>query len=342
MSEALSPVKEPVTDRPAESLSVVIPFYNEAGNILPLLREAQAALAQYPGDWELIVVNDGSRDSTEQELEAARRELGTHIYPIHFARNFGQTAAMQAGIEVARGDLIVTLDGDGQNDPGDIPAMIDYLHQQDLDMVAGWRKNRQDGRINRKLPSKIANWIIRKATGVTVQDYGCSLKLYRATVIKQVVLMGEMHRFIPAWVASVTDPRRIGQLAVNHRARTIGESKYGISRTIRVVLDLLSVMFFMRFSRRPGHFFGSLGLASGLLGSVILSYLLLVKIIQGADIGGRPLLFVGILLVTAGIQLVTTGVLAEMQTRNAPSPSYPVKQAEAVSERVWYQADDPR
>ncbi|MBX2808271.1 MAG: glycosyltransferase family 2 protein [Cellvibrionaceae bacterium] len=333
MSERLSPVKVP-----AASLSVVIPFYNEAGNILPLLTEAQTALADYPGAWELIVVNDGSSDSTERELEEARKALGDHVYPIHFARNFGQTAAMQAGIEAAEGELIVTLDGDGQNDPADIPAMIDYLHRQDLDMVAGWRKHRQDGSINRKLPSKIANWIIRKVTGVTVQDYGCSLKLYRAAVIKQVVLMGEMHRFIPAWVASVTDPQRIGQLAVNHRARTIGESKYGISRTIRVVLDLLSVMFFMRFSRRPGHFFGSLGLASGLFGSLILAYLLLIKMIQGADVGGRPLLFIGILLVIAGVQLVTTGVLAEIQTRNAASPSYPIKKQQAQAARAWHRA----
>lgn len=322
------PSSQPTTP----SLSIVIPFYNEAGNILPLLQETQEGLQDYPGKWEVIAVNDGSRDGTEQELEQARDTLGPHIHCIHFARNFGQTAAMQAGIDAAEGELIATLDGDGQNDPRDIPAMIQHLQDTDLDMVAGWRKDRQDGSINRKLPSRIANWIIRRVTGVSVQDYGCSLKLYRANVIKQVVLIGEMHRFIPAWVASVTDPQRIGQLAVNHRPRTIGVSKYGISRTFRVILDLLAVLFFMRFSRRPGHFFGSLGLASGFFGSLILTYLLMLKIFQGADIGGRPLLFTGILMVIAGIQLVTTGVLAEMQARSVHPNTPTIK---STSDRGW-------
>lgn len=312
-------------DQAESSLSIVIPFYNEAGNILPLVQELHESLATFTGSWELIAVNDGSRDTTSTELAECQARFGFHIHIINFARNFGQTAAMQAGIEAAQGDLIVTLDGDRQNDPADIPRMIEHMQSHDLDMVAGWRKDRQDGEINRKLPSRIANWLIRRATGVTISDYGCSLKLYKRSVIQQVVLLGEMHRFIPAWVASVTDPKRIGELAVNHRAREIGVSKYGLGRTVRVILDLLAVMFFMRFSRRPGHFFGQIGLASGSLGALILTYLLALKVAFGADIGGRPLLFTGILLTIAGIQLVTTGVLAEILTRSGPNHQYPTR-----------------
>ncbi|MFL0810439.1 MAG: glycosyltransferase family 2 protein [Agarilytica sp.] len=320
-----------------ETLSVVVPFYNEEGNIIPLIEEVCKALENYPGQWEVICVNDGSRDGSEKELEQAREQFGDHIYPLHFTRNFGQTAAMQTGIEAARGDVIVTLDGDRQNDPADIPRMVQYLVEKDMDMVTGWRKNRQDAQISRKLPSKIANHLIRRATGVRVQDYGCSLKAFRAPIIKQINLIGEMHRFIPAWVASVTDPRRIGEIAVNHRAREVGESKYGISRTIRVILDLFAVVFFMRFSRRPGHFFGSIGLGSSAIGGIILTYLLALKIVFGEDIGGRPLLFTGILLVIAGIQLISTGVLAEMQTRSAPAVQYPTRANKHT--RVWHAAD---
>ena len=319
------------------SLSVVIPFFNESGNVVPLLRDIQDTLKDYDGLWEIIAVNDGSRDSTAVELDEAKLVLGPHIHIVSFARNFGQTAAMQVGIESAFGELIVTLDGDRQNDPSDIPRMVDHLIKNKLDMVCGWRKNRKDKALYRKFPSKLANLLIRNVTGVTVNDYGCSLKLYRAKVIKRVVLMGEMHRFIPAWVASVTDPQRIGEIEVNHRARTVGQSKYGLSRTFRVVLDLLSVMFFMRFSRRPGHFFGSIGLTASGLGSLILCYLLGLKIFIGADIGGRPLLFTGILMVITGIQFITTGVLAEMQTRNGTTQPYPVLDNSNENSRKWFE-----
>ncbi|PCK06180.1 MAG: glycosyltransferase [Alteromonadaceae bacterium] len=324
----------------ALSLSVVIPFYNEAGNIRPLIAEIIAALDAYSGSWEIVAVDDGSRDGSDEELDALVAEHAGHgefLHVIHFTRNFGQTAAMQAGIEAAQGELIVTMDGDRQNDPADIPKMIQHLEENDLDMVSGWRKHRQDSRLRRRLPSRIANMLIRRVTGVTIQDYGCSLKLFRAVIIKQVVLMGEMHRFIPAWVASVTDPRRIGQLPVNHRARSLGDSKYGLSRTFRVIIDLFSVLFFMRFSRRPGHFFGSIGLASGGLGGLILTYLLFVKIIMGEDIGARPLLFTGILLVITGIQLLTTGVLAEIQIRASGSQSYPTRASRQPQKRAWYE-----
>jgi glycosyltransferase involved in cell wall biosynthesis len=318
-----------------ESLSVVVPFYNEAGNALALIEEIHAGLADVNMAWELVAVNDGSRDGTAAELDAAREKFGEHVTVVHFARNFGQTAAMQTGIDRARGTLIVTMDGDRQNDPADIPRLVAHMLENDLDMVSGWRKDRQDAAIKRKLPSRIANQIIRRVTGVEVKDNGCSLKVFRAHVIKQVVLMGEMHRFTSAWVASVTDPARIGEMAVNHRARTVGDSKYGLSRTTRVILDLLVVLFYMRFSRRPGHFFGSIGLGLGAVGGLILSYLFVIKVFLGEDIGGRPLLFVGILLAIAGVQLVTTGVLAEILTRNAPTRAYPVRAETDDSHRAW-------
>lgn len=318
-----------------ESLSVVVPFYHEEGNILPLIEEIHIGLSSYEGSWEIIAVDDGSGDGTADELKAARQQFGDHVNILCFSRNFGQTAAMQAGIDAARGDLIVTMDGDRQNDPADILTLIKHLKENDKDMVSGWRKNRQDHGIKRKLPSKLANWMIRKATGVTLKDYGCSLKVYRASIIKKVRLIGEMHRFIPAWVACVTDPRRISDIAVNHRAREVGVSKYGISRTTRVILDLLVVVFYMRFSRRPGHFFGSIGLAGVVFGGVILTYLLGLKLFLGADIGGRPLLFTGILFLITGVQLVTTGVLAEMLTRNSSDTSYPTRYDTLSKDSVW-------
>lgn len=323
-----------------QSLSVVVPFYNEEGNVIPMLREIDESLSAYPGDLEIIAVDDGSTDSTAKEIAACREELGPHIRYVSFTRNFGQTAAMQTGIELARGELIVTLDGDRQNDPHDIPTMTDHLEKNDLDMVCGWRKNRQDD-FGRKLPSRIANKLIRRATGVQITDYGCSLKLYRSDVIKHVELVGEMHRFIPAWVASVTDPRRIDELPVNHRARTHGEAKYGISRTTRVILDLLAVLFFMRFARRPGHFFGGIGLVLGAMGGLALGYLALLKIFTGASIGGRPLLFTGILLALAGVQFVTTGVLAEMLARTSKRQSYPVRSQVDSDQVAWREPAGP-
>ncbi len=323
-------VEEPV------SVSVVVPFYNEQGNAEALIDEVHTALASSGLRWELIAVNDGSKDGTALELDRARQQHGDHICVVHFARNFGQTAAMQAGIDRCRGDIIVTMDGDRQNDPADIPRLVDYMLRHDLDMVSGWRQHRQDAELERKLPSKLANRLIRRVTGVNVKDNGCSLKAFRAHILREVVLMGEMHRFTSAWVASVTDPSRIGELAVNHRARTVGESKYGISRTTRVLLDLLVVLFYMRFSRRPGHFFGSIGLTLGAIGGTLLTYLFVLKVMFGADIGNRPLLFAGILFAITGIQLVTTGVLAEILTRSGPIRDYPTRSATDNSERRWF------
>ncbi len=301
-------------DVPAHSLSIVVPMYNEVDNVEPFVRAVHDALNNYPHNWELIIVNDGSRDGTQQALDEQRQLRGPHVRPIHLWRNFQQTAAMQAGIDAARGDVIVTLDGDLQNDPKDIPAIVAKLVIEDLDLVAGWRQNRQDGLFLRKVPSRIANHLIRKITGLKFQDLGCSLKAYRASVLKRVRLYGEMHRFIPAWMATVTSPARMSELPVSHHARTHGESKYGISRTLRVVLDLLAVNFFLRFAGRPGHFFGGVGLGIGLIGSLILGYLGVLKML-GHDIGGRPLLWLGFFCVLGGLQFLTTGVLAELLIR---------------------------
>jgi glycosyltransferase involved in cell wall biosynthesis len=222
---------------------------------------------------------------------------------------------MQAGIDAARGDVIVTMDGDLQNDPIDIPRMVARLLNEDLDLVAGWRQNRQDGLFLRKIPSKIANRLIARMTGVHLKDYGCSLKAFRGSVIKSVRLYGEMHRFIPAWLATVTTPRRIAQEPTTHHARTAGVSKYGISRTFRVILDLIAVFYFMRFRARPGHFFGGIGLALTALSGLVLTWLAWVKFGLGEPIGGRPALIVAIGGLIAGVHFITTGVLAEIMAR---------------------------
>jgi glycosyltransferase involved in cell wall biosynthesis len=308
-----------VTDRPAPrtspSLSVVIPMYREADNVAPMLARVHQGLADYGGPWELIVVDDGSPDETGPRLLAESVKYGPHVRVIRFARNHGQTTAMQAGIDAARGEIIATLDGDLQNDPADIPRMIEELYARDLDLLAGYRANRQDAWLSRKLPSKLANRLIGRVTGVNLRDYGCSLKVYRAAVLKQVRLYGEMHRFIPVWAAMVTAPSRIGETPVAHRAREFGESKYGLSRTFRVILDLLTVFFFLRFRARPGHFFGSIGLILGALGGAAMGYLAVVKFALGQDIGSRPLFLVAVLLLVFSIQFLTTGVLAEMMSR---------------------------
>jgi glycosyltransferase involved in cell wall biosynthesis len=306
----------PTPDTPvSESLSIVIPMYNEEDNVVPLLARVHEGLAGYAGPWELILVDDGSTDATVARLQDEARRYGSHVRVVTLQRNFGQTAAMQAGIDHARGTVVAMLDGDLQNDPVDIPRMVARLVAEDLDMVAGWRKNRQDNLWLRKVPSRIANRLIARITGVHLHDYGCSLKVFRGDVIRDVRLYGEMHRFIPAWVASLTSPARIKEMVVNHHARKFGESKYGLSRVYRVLLDLLSVYFFMRFRARPGHFFGRIGLVFGAIGGVALTWLLGVKLFLGEDIGTRPLLLVGILFMVMAVQFLTTGVLSELLTR---------------------------
>ena len=312
-----SPAALQIDTGPANAieLSVLIPVHNEEENVVLMIERVADALKDLDKPWELIIIDDGSTDAT---LSRARKEIGKpglDLRVIEFQRNFGQAAGLQAGFDAARGRLIATLDGDLQNDPADIPRMVQEMYDKDLDLLAGYRANRQDAWLSRKLPSKLANKLIGKVTGVHIRDYGCSLKVYRAEVIKRVRLHGEMHRFIPVWAAMITSPQRIGETAVSHNARQFGESKYGISRTFRVILDLLTVFFFLRFRHRPGHFFGQIGLVFGVLGSTAMLYLLVVKFILGQSIGGRPLFLTAILLLVFSIQFLTTGVLAEMMSR---------------------------
>ena len=300
----------------AAPLSIVIPLYNEQDSVGPLIERTNEALAEYASKWELILIDDGSSDRTVATVKQMLADRGlNHIRLLELQRNFGQTAAMQAGIDAARGEVIVTMDGDLQNDPIDIPRMVARLLTDDLDLLSGWRKNRQDKLLLRKIPSRMANWLIGNITGVQLHDYGCSLKVYRAAIIKSVRLYGEMHRFIPAWVASNTSPSRIKEEVVTHHARQYGESKYGISRAYRVLLDLMFVYFFMRFRARPGHFFGRIGMVIGAAGGLMLAYLAMVKIFFGEDIGDRPLLLLGVLMVVVSIQFFTTGIMSEMMTR---------------------------
>lgn len=294
-------------------ISVVIPFYNEEENVAEMIEAVHRGLEASPYPWEAILVDDGSRDSTYARLLEMPEKYGSHLRVVGLQRNFGQTAAMQAGIDHTGGDLVVTMDGDLQNDPADILRLVDKLLRQDLDLVVGWRKDRKDDGL-RKFFSRVANRLIGRVTGIYLRDYGCSLKVYRSELIKSVVLYGEMHRFIPGWLATVTSPDRIGEEIVNHHPRTRGKSKYGLSRTFRVVIDLLSMYFFLRYSARPGHFFGVLGIASGGLGLIVLGYLFVLKLL-GEDIGNRPLLMAGILLTIMSVQFILTGVQTEMIAR---------------------------
>jgi glycosyltransferase involved in cell wall biosynthesis len=299
---------------PAHRLSVVVPMYNEAENVEPLVDAIQAALSAYPWPWELVLVDDGSSDGTGALLERHARRVGEYVRVVRLLRNFKQTAAMQAGIDAARGDVIVTMDGDLQNDPRDIPRLTARLLNEPLDMVAGWRQQRQDGWLLRRLPSWLANRLIRQVSGLNFQDLGCSLKAFRAPVLKQVRLYGEMHRFIPAWLATVTSPARMAEEPVRHHPRQHGRSKYGLSRGFRVLVDLLAIHFFLRFGTRPGHFFGGIGLAVLSIGLLILGYLGVLKL-GGESVGTRPLLGLGFFCVMGGLQFLTTGVLAELLMR---------------------------
>lgn len=296
-------------------VSVVVPIYNEEESVKPLVDAIDSSLKSAPFEWELLLVNDGSSDRTLHVAMEAQQQYGDHVRIIALQRNFGQTAAMQAGIEQSDGDYIVTLDGDLQNDPADIPHMVQRLIDRDLDLLVGWRKDRKDNMLIRKVPSKVANWLIGKTTGVKLNDYGCSLKVYRGSVIRNVKLYGEMHRFIPAWVAIHVPVDRIEEVEVNHHARQFGESKYTISRVYRVILDLISVIFFMRFRTRPSHFFGPIGLGCGALGSLMMLVLAFEKFILGEAIGGRPMLIISVLLIVMAMQFITTGILAEVVSR---------------------------
>ena len=288
-------------------LSVVITLYNEEDNIGPLLARIRQAL--HFMDYEIILVDDGSTDNTVEEI---RKYFESDIRLIVLNRNYGQTAAMAAGITHARGRYIATMDGDLQNDPEDIPRMLEKLKSGRWDVVAGNRVNRKDHLLWRKIPSRIANALIRKLSGVTVHDYGCTLKIFRSELARNLGLYGELHRFIP--ILAVIQGGRITEMDVRHHPRLHGQSKYGMGRTFKVMSDLLLLLFFQKYFRRPIHFFGPLGLACFGIGSLISFYLLVLKI-MGQDIWGRPLLLLGVSLVLAGIQFLTLGILAELLMR---------------------------
>lgn len=292
-------------------LSIVIPVYNEEENVEPLIQEINAAVRPLGKPYEIVVVDDGSRDATFSVL--ARLHLRDPcLRVVRLKRNFGQTAAIAAGLAYADGDDVILMDGDAQNDPKDIPALLAELKKGN-DLVCGWRSNRRDPFLNRRLPSMIANHLVSWTTQVKLHDYGCTLKAMRRDVAKNLKLYGEMHRFIPA--IAYERGARVAELKVNHRPRMRGDSKYGIARTLRVILDLLTVKFLISYSTRPLHVFGVLGLSSGGLGFLIAVYLTLQKLVYHVSIGGRPLLLLAILLIFIGFQFITMGLLAEMLSR---------------------------
>ncbi len=308
-------------------LSIVIPIRNESPNIRPLYDEVMGTLGTTGRSFEVLVIDDGSTDDSFAQL-AALQASDARLRVIRFRRNFGQTAAFAAGFAHARGRLVVTSDGDLQNDPRDIERMVQLSDRDDYDIVCGWRKDRKDTFVTRRIPSMAANWIISKATGVPLHDYGCSLKVFRAEVVKSLRLYGEMHRFLPA-IASEQGVR-IAEVVVNHRARMAGTTKYGLSRTIRVILDLVTVKFLLSYSTRPLQIFGLLGLASGGLGALITAYLGWVRLVQHQSIADRPLLILGMLLAFIGVQFLTFGLLAELMARtyyeSQGKPTYVIRE----------------
>jgi glycosyltransferase involved in cell wall biosynthesis len=307
-------------------LSVVIPIRDEAESLEDLHRELSATLNAWARTYEIIFIDDGSTDGSFAILSRLQA-ADPQVRVIRFRRNFGQTAAFAAGFEYARGRFIVTSDGDLQNDPRDIPAMVEEL-ERGADVVCGWRKDRKDAFLSRRLPSMTANALISMVTGVRLHDYGCSLKAFNADIVKGMRLYGEMHRFLPAMASEHTS--RITERIVNHRPRKFGRSKYGIGRTIRVVLDLLTVKFLVSYATRPLHVFGMLGGAMALLGLLISTWLAYWRLFGGMSLANRPLLLLGIVLIFTGVQLVTVGLLAEMLARtyheSQNKPTYSVEQ----------------
>jgi glycosyltransferase involved in cell wall biosynthesis len=296
---------------PGPDVSIVVPLYNEVDNVEELHRQLTAALDPLGRTFELVLVDDGSTDGTRERL-LALEATDPRVRPVLLRRNFGQTAAFSAGFDRSRGDVVVTSDGDLQNDPADMPALLARLEEDDLDMVCGWRRERKDP-LSKRIPSFFANRIISWATGVRLHDYGCSLKAMRGEVARGIRLYGEMHRFIPA-VASWMGVR-LAEVPVNHRPRTHGRSKYGLGRTVRVLLDLFTVRFLHSYGTRPAHLFGLVGLGLGALGAGVLAYLAVLKIFFGEALAGRPLLLLGALLFLTGVILVSFGLMGELLVR---------------------------
>lgn len=292
----------------APKISVVVTVFNEEENIRPLVQQISEALKDY--HYEIVYVDDGSTDNTVAELKALGHD---RLKIVEFKKNYGQSLALMAGIDEAEGEYIATMDGDLQNDPSDIPAMLKIAEEGDWDMVAGNRANRKDGMFLRKIPSRIANYIIRTAGGVRLKDYGCALKVFKADLAKDLGLYGELHRFIP--LLAHLEGARITQVDVKHHPRTFGKSKYGLNRTIKVISDLLLMLFFKKYMQKPMHLFGNIGVLLFGIGILVNLYLLVVKFIGQEDIGNRPLLTLGLLLIISGIQFITIGIVIEIQMR---------------------------
>jgi glycosyltransferase involved in cell wall biosynthesis len=293
------------------SVSVVVPIYNEVESLSHLIEAIATTLQKNELDYEIICVDDGSQDGSTEMLRQLARDRND-LKAVILRRNYGQTPAMAAGFQYARGRVIATLDGDLQNDPGDIPLLLSKL-DEGYDLVSGWRKERQDDAVTRLLPSKLANLLIGQVTGVKLHDYGCSLKVYRAELIADMNLYGELHRFLPA--LAYIEGARIAELPVRHYARRYGKSKYGLGRTFRVLMDLLTIYFMKKFLTKPMHGFGLLGLISMILGIVLGAYLTFLKLGLGQSIGNRPLLILAVLLFLTGVQLFSFGLLAELMMR---------------------------
>ncbi len=294
-----------------EKVSFVVPVFNEKENIEPLCRAISSAMEPTPYPYEMIFVNDGSNDDTWTEISKVSGDY-KNLIGIDLATNYGQSSALSAGIEQAGGELIVLMDGDMQNDPADVPMMIDTLMEKDCDVVSGERINRKDAVISRRLPSRIANFFIRMITGVKLRDYGCALRVFRSDIARNLGLYGELHRFIP--VLAVLQGAQIVQVPVRHHSRKFGKSKYGMSRTLRVVSDLLLMVFFKKYQNRPIHLFGTLGIITFGIGAIIDLYFFVLKLL-GNDIWGKPLLLLGFLLTIGGIQIITIGIFSEILMR---------------------------
>jgi len=288
-------------------LSVIITVMNEEENIEPMQAALRNALSGL--DYEVIYVDDGSSDKTREKII---EHSDDRTILVELRKNYGQSTAMTAGIDHSTGTYVALLDGDLQNDPSDIPGMLELLKKEDWDVVAGNRKNRKDGMFLRKIPSKIANALIRRMTGVYIKDYGCTLKIFKREIAEDLGLYGELHRFIP--VLAKLQGARITQVDVKHHARQFGKSKYGINRTFKVMSDLILMVFFRKYIQKPMHLFGTMGFISFGLGVLINLYLLILKI-MGQDIGGKPLLILGLILLIGGIQLITIGIVVEIQMR---------------------------
>lgn len=288
-------------------LSVVITVKNEEANIKPLFESVRAALSGI--DYEVVLVDDGSTDKTKQQILEHADE---RTVLVELRKNYGQSTAMTAGIDYSRGKYVALIDGDLQNDPTDIPAMLDLLKKDDWDVVAGNRKNRKDGFFLRKIPSKIANALIRRMTGVYIRDYGCTLKVFKREIAEELGLYGELHRFIP--VLAKLQGAKITQVDVKHHPRIHGKSKYGINRTFKVMSDLVLMVFMRKYMQKPMHLFGTIGFISFGIGVAINLYLLIWKL-MGHDIWNRPLLILGLILLLGGIQFITIGIIADINTR---------------------------